>query len=313
MTMRLASALLPACLACAFCHDVDGRYDFESGSVGTDGSPDLGAVSRQDLPVQWEEPEQRLDLPQLSDCEALDILFVVDNSPSMSGDQEKLLSATPGFLELLADLGIGWDLHVGVVTTDNDYDANPVGCRSLGALVQAKWSAGGLVACTPYSSGDSYMTQEDVESSFGCALLVGEGGSGQEQVAGAMIDALKPPLSEAEGDPWGYRGDDCNIRFRRDAALLVVLLTDEDDLSSSNTPAWWAEALLHLQPEELLVVGFVPLEHDCGDGSTAPHLREFLNGVPSYTASICAEDFSWELQAATEELVAQCGPVVPEP
>jgi len=51
-------------------------------------------------------------------CAQVDILFVIDNSPSMGGYQEQLAFAFPTFVDQMwAALPVGTDLHVGITTT----------------------------------------------------------------------------------------------------------------------------------------------------------------------------------------------------
>ena len=290
-----------------------GKYDFDSGTSGTTTH---GAADIPDLPLGEYELPYALDLPKAKGCDQLDMLFVIDNSGSMSDEQSQLLAAVPGFIDRLRELGLGVDMHVGVVTTD-EYTANVTGCRNLGALVRTTRSD----VCIPYTENGGYMTEEDVEEKFGCAFVVGTFGSGYERPASAMVDALKPPASEnTEGEPWGYRFDECNTGFHRpDSALVVVILTDEADTYSEGGASDWAARLLYLHPGPLLVVGFIPQPDDpitpendhCGVQSYASEgftkLNDLMDLVPSHNASICGQNYSQELDLATHALAQQCG------
>src|SRR5262245_31309850 len=51
-------------------------------------------------------------------CQAVDLLFVVDNSPSMGPYQHALAQAFPAFVDAIYDkLPMGTDVHVGITTT----------------------------------------------------------------------------------------------------------------------------------------------------------------------------------------------------
>lgn len=300
------------CLFCVLiqnsgCVDASGTYAFESEEGYWVEDPYVAPGN--DLGFGQYESPFKLDLPHHGGCQQLDVLFVVDNSGSMGDDQERLLDAVPGFLDRLQEFGIGYDLHLGVTTTD-EYHQNTLGCRSLGALVTAT----PVDVCGPYIEG-AYMTRADeLEFTFPCAFLVGTNGNGYEKPAEAMVEALKPPLSEAT-DPWGFRADECNVGFHRpEAALVIVLLTDEPDTSSAGTPTLWADGLYYLHSGEIFVVAFIPQLgcHLYLETEFSARLQEFLMQVPSYETSICAEDFALEFAAATEALVTQCAAVPPE-
>ena len=274
----------------AGCVEPSWEYDFESegGSVALPPS----VVPPLDIGFEQDWLPYKLDLPQQVGCSYLDLLFVVDNSSSMYDEQDQMLSAVPGFIDRLRDFGIGIDLHIGVTPTDTRN-----GCGGLGAIINGE-----------------YLTWHELER-FPEMFLVGTHGSGYERVAEAMIDALKPADSD---DPFGARDDDCNVGFHRpDTGLVIVLLTDEPDTAqygSDGSAEKWASQLEYLHPGELLVVGFIP-QLGCGwhlDTQVGTRLNRFLDMVPSYPASICADDYAAEFAEATEALVAQCGAVPPE-
>src|SRR5690606_32219074 len=78
-----------------------------------------------------DDPDIKLDVSSHSDlqagscleggecyCTAVDILFVIDNSPSMGPYQEQLAFAFPTFVDAMwSHLQPGTDLHVGITTT----------------------------------------------------------------------------------------------------------------------------------------------------------------------------------------------------
>lgn len=157
-----------------------------------------------------------------SGCEAVDILFVIDDSGSMQDEQENLIAAFDGFINAIQGQLSEQIFHVGVISTD-EYAGNPESCQGLGSLVTATTGANSSEAvCGPYATGKNFMTQsDDLTQAFTCAALLGTEGNGDEKPFEAMINALGPDMNGPGG---------CNEGFLRDDALLVVvLITDEED------------------------------------------------------------------------------------
>lgn len=291
----LSAALLVACVA-------EPSSVQRALSGGSEGSGRWHHAEVPDVGVGVYEPESKLDLPKAEGCDQLDLLFVVDNSGSMKDEQASLFEALPGFIDNMRDLNVGFDMHIGVVTTDG-YRLNPQGCQSIGALV----TKSGENRCGPYSTGARYMSPEDLDSgAFECAFLVGDEGSQFERPSEALRAAVMPVHEEGDA-PFGVRFDECNVGFRRpQAAFVAVILTDEDDNSDGNAQQWAMELDYLVGDVETLYVGFIGDEElDCGLNPPTK-LRSFFTKVPSYVASICS-DYASELENATLELAAQCG------
>ncbi|MCH9681488.1 MAG: hypothetical protein K0V04_08650 [Deltaproteobacteria bacterium] len=91
---------------------IDLPDDESSDSVGS-GTSEGGSV---------DDGGGRLDLPgpglPTDGCNAVDLLFVIDNSGSMCAQQEGLASVVPDLVDAMFDsLPLGTDLHVGIVTS----------------------------------------------------------------------------------------------------------------------------------------------------------------------------------------------------
>ena len=175
-----------------------------------------------------------------SQCAKVDVLYVIDNSPSMYDEQLTLIQNFDAFVSdmqlALADVD---SYHVGVVTSDNYLDegflddSSPtvnkdhVDCRLLGGMV-VQGQAGD---CTPFASGDNYLTEDDnLAAEFQCIANVGEDGDSDERMGDALINAVNA----------GRLTTGCNRNFIRDDALLiVVMLTDENDSSNTNEQEWF--------------------------------------------------------------------------
>ena len=162
----------------------------------------------------------------------LDILFVIDNSPSMIEEQQSLAANFPRMIDALSTLDGGLpNLHIGVVTSDlgttgSRTGAGPsvAGCNSSmeGNLVPVDGAhrflsdvdSGGGTRTTNYTG--------ELRDAFAALANVGDSGCGFEQHLGAMYRALDDNPVNA-----GFLRDDAN--------LAIVVLADEDDCSVADT------------------------------------------------------------------------------
>ncbi len=308
--MRRFLGLICLLLACDV--DVDGAgFALSAGETrerpepaGLEFLPDAGLAADQ-----W---EPRLDVPVLLDqyvCSALDVLFVVDNSGSMSDEQDLLIDQVPGFVQHLSQLGLGVEegLHVGVITTDGYTQNDPDSCQTLGSLVTRVHGQ----PCGPYAEGFRYMTgEDDFDAAFGCAASVGALGSGSERPVDALLEAL---------DDWTNRPGGCNEGFSRAeplieehetsrAGLVVVILTDEDDTHSIGEPAEWVEHLRWLRGGTLSDTAVITITGDESCGEEPFKIQEFLELLPySYEGTLCDGDFSEIFADAVPFVKEGCG------
>ncbi len=160
----------------------------------------------------------------------IDILFVIDSSPSMTEEHASLRTNFGALLERLDDIGGLPNVHLGVVSSDlgtAPYNVNSQ-CRAdggdRGILHGATCAAlGGAAFIEDVLDADGTRRRNysgTIEAAFGCTADVGVNGCGFEQHLEAMRRALT-------------RG--ANPGFVRDDALLgVVFLADEDDCSASD-------------------------------------------------------------------------------
>jgi hypothetical protein len=192
---------------------------------------------------------------------AVDILFMVDNSPSMDPKQEALARAFPKMLESLQMLPGGLpDLHIGVISSDmgagateaggncsvllgnegilwgNDLNADPSKDNNQFATVRKLKNAAGADGCGMNSgtrwiedllSADGTRTKNykgDLSDVFSClAKGVGVNGCGLEHQLQSVRVALNPANTI----------NPQNFKFLRPKAYLaVVLVSDEDDCSA---------------------------------------------------------------------------------
>ena len=198
-------------------------------------------------------PQQETDFSILVSPEReVDILFMVDNSPSMDPKQAALAQNFPKMIEQLQKLPGGLpDVHIGVVSSDMGAGGGelgnncgvPLGDRGLlwgndptpGVRATV---AGGTTSGCGLNQGARWI--EDIEKAdgsgrqtnysgnltdvFSClAKAVGVKGCGEEHQLQSVRLALNPQTGI----------NDANRGFLRpDAYLAVVLITDEDDCSA---------------------------------------------------------------------------------
>ena len=177
-------------------------------------------------------------IPYVSlDHQAVDILFVIDNSQSMGEEQAKLRNNFRHFIEELLTQDIS-DFQIGVITTDMDPIFNREG---RGRLVQAD-------AHTPKIVTSSLTTTQIIEALTKNAN-VGELGSNFEKPLEAIRAALDPDpqFGGLIHDPSANKG------FLRDGALLaIIIVSDEDDCSHSGLSEDKAPSSCHIPPSVTL-------------------------------------------------------------
>lgn len=203
----------------------------DKGKPGDDAPGDGGTADAG-------PPSEHLDIPVTINRD-LDILFVIDDSPSMADKQQNLADNLPNFVNVLNTVPGGLpNVHVGVVTTDmgtssqTDPPATMIG-SGIG-MCAAQGKAGVLqlggadtqtneafLSDTKLSDG-TRMANFNGDLSTQMALMVkqGQAGCGFEQPLAAMKKAFEAGV---------------NAGFRRpDAHLAVVIVTDEDDCSAEH-------------------------------------------------------------------------------
>jgi hypothetical protein len=207
--MRHESLLIP-CVLAALC----GGCDQADAPVGTG------------FELVLDQPPAAID--------ALDILFVIDDSGSMFEEQTSLVEAAAAalFAELELSAGGMPDLHLAVVSTDLGVgtDAVITGCDSSNG---GRFQLGAVDGAGCPEITDAFLIDEDdgaggrsrnytgtLSDAFGCAATLGTDGCGFEQ----PLEAMRRALDGSNPENAGF--------LRDDALLLVVFLTDEDDCST---------------------------------------------------------------------------------
>lgn len=215
-----------------------------------------GVVACSDYEV---ESLRRVEVfQQEGEVHAADVLFVVDDSPSMGEEQALLAQNFLAFVEVLGATYADW--QIGVVTTD-------VSSADAGRL------RGGIL--TPETP--------DLAAAFEAAVAVGDEGSRDEQGIFAAVLAADPSR---------------NPNFLRpESRFNVVFVSDEDDHSTESVQTYIqalqdASGLGGFGAHAL--VG--PLPAGCVSGTTAasPGSRylEMVELLDGWYDSICADSYT---------------------
>jgi hypothetical protein len=279
-------------------------------------------------------------------CNNVDFVFVVDNSPSMTDEQQFLAQGVPGFVSAMQNaLPSVESIRVGVVDTDSYPGLGTLeepldGCDpmvvddcgscdyQLGAFLTKPESAIDPATDCEFSTGTSYMDglSETFANEFGCAALVGAVGNPIEQQAGALVASVSEDLT-AEGA--------CNEGFVRDDALLVFLVISDEEDNYDSPPApqggspgepqdWFAAVVAAKNDRESNVVGLgllggSPKFDDCADLSQgvdgaeqSSRLVDFVERFPThFVGSVCSEGYGDFFQEALVRVAEGCELFIP--
>jgi hypothetical protein len=252
MTHRKVGALLATLLATAACSASGDNSDFDGSSKGAGagsgeggsgsgntGSGDGGSLSL-DAGTDGSSDE--------ASCQYVDILFLIDNSPSMSDPQEKLAGTWPTFVEaMFQKLPKNIDLHVGITTTSfftGSCSESTINCAT--AQTPAEVSAHFIDPATQNTDengaqgrlyeyqGKKFFAANTSDADHGplttwfqgAATEAGESGCSYEfSSAGA---AFTTAAANAAHNAGFFRDED--------GVLLIIFLTDEPD-KSQEAPA----------------------------------------------------------------------------
>jgi len=201
-------------------------------------------------------------------ADQVDVLFVVDNSPSMKEEQENLANNLPLLVEILASGEIKdgegkvvqkfppvKSLHLGVTTTNMGINGAPTRTANDGGIFVPKASCDGfgddgLLLNKPDKSvagcdrafpkyleyPSDMVSPEDLGASFGCVSRTGSEGCGFEQQLEAPLKALSPSsIAYFHKGSTGH-GDVENAGFLREGSVIaVIMVSDEEDSSIPDT------------------------------------------------------------------------------
>jgi hypothetical protein len=245
------------------------------------------------VPALWACTSRTLEAPIVTPTQAvtqkinsnIDILFMIDNSSSMTTMQTKLISQLPVFMQVLAALPMGLpSVHVAVVSSDMGAPSDSdIGCAlSTAASDNGKFYTAPEGSCTSndFNTPTDLFIQDDAAGTtknfsdadnmmgtglakvFSCIALLGSSGCGFEHQLASIDRALG---SDGQGGP-----TDPNF-LRADAYLGIVMLTNEDDCSAPASNS--AEPIFSLQGGDDTLTG-----PHAGPGGVLGNYR--CNGLP---------------------------------
>ena len=164
------------------------------------------------------------DLLAVYDCNTIDLLFVIDNSNTMTEEQKNLIANFPKVLEAVEALRIN-TYRIGVVSSDlgagiHVYkEGDAVRCKpggDEGKLQNTPRASGCAASYPPYLDSSSSL---DVKKDFACIAELGVHGCGFEQhLESARIALTQQPANA------GF--------IRKNAPLAIIFIADEDDCSA---------------------------------------------------------------------------------
>jgi hypothetical protein len=194
-------------------------------------------------------PESCMSSPDLCTVElslrrAVDILFVVDNSGSMGGEQGTLAQSFASFVQVLEGLQVGANYRIGITTTAGDGELQATSCRSRLDDFLFSWAFGDLderqrgcldhCAIDQIDLPDPWLEKSDghdnlppgvsMAEALQCIGPPGINGPGYERTLESMRAALV---------------DDVHGFIRDDALLAVIFVTDETDCSTDDATESW--------------------------------------------------------------------------
>ena len=249
----LLVALLPAC-------NWEGQY--------CEG--DWAAAPDEDAPPSSQPRIVAQVLPVEST--AVDMLFVIDDSKSMTDEQAQLGIWSNELFDVLAPKGELPDLHIAVTSSSVTIDGLR-GCETGGG---GSFYSGGValkdgtfISDVAGPAGRIRNYPGTLTETFAKMARVGDSGCGYEQSFKAAQIALSPYGPAGKGF------------LRDDALLLVVFVTDEDDCSATSSTLFsdqYADACSELGP----ITSYRCFEHGvkCHDGKGSREFGERRNCRP---------------------------------
>ena len=252
-------------------------------------------------------------------CNKMDILFVVDDSGSMSDEQENLGANSPQFFNIIneyqTNVGEPLDYHVGFTTTGvTKFRESTTG----GQPTVSQTGADGALVNGSCPSDVGWLTRdtEDADTLFTCLSDIGTGGPATEMPLEAVRLSIGAQVDNGN-----------NTDFYRDDALLgIVILTDEDDCSKKESivdgfgcddtfpTAAYVASLDQFKGSRskwavaVVAGGASGCDSQWGGADRTPRLNEFAQetGENAVQSSICDEDLAIGLTTALDTFDTAC-------
>ena len=221
----------------------------------------------------------------------VDLLWVIDNSCSMSEEQTLIGQNLSSFLAFAVAEQI--DFQLGVTSTDTGLsDTDPT--MTGGRLVPVDGSRSRIL--TPWSSR--------LEHDWAANVALGTGGSATEKGLLAAKMALSPGLIDVADHPGTSTPNDGNLGFLRpDAALSIIFVSDEADHDSTPTDDYlqFFRSIKGARNDNLFKAHGIISDPVVGcptDGrdGTGVRYEEIINRTGGVWESICATDWQETLE-----------------
>lgn len=285
-----------------------------SALVAACSSDDASSLERDEPPVIGQDTDTVLPAPggfgsngstdsvgqegEEKQCGKMDIVFVVDNSGSMSNIQNNLAENFPKFGKIIdgykTESGTPLDYRLAVLTTDTG---------DKGAFVR-----NATTSCNP-GPDRAWLDRSDGTPGefFACRARVGTKGSGDEQPLESLRLALTDGISSGVNTVGGEGF------LREDALLAFVIITDEDEDSKVPIETYPA-AFDTLKDGErgrwsaAVIAGETRCRSDFGTASEAKKLKQFIStvGENGSFSSICQGDLTVGLLKALDTFDHAC-------
>ncbi|MCA9552004.1 MAG: choice-of-anchor D domain-containing protein [Myxococcales bacterium] len=245
------------------------------------GSGDLDPIN--------EDRFQQLETPEV------DILFVIDNSCSMSEEQASLTANFQSFIQFADAQAL--DYRIAVVTTDVDGCPNPTSPQRPVTLNQGQ--------CGYFADGNGDNTLRDpswrlitpdeqpsAETAFSAIATQGINGSGSERGLEAAYQALSSPIITG----W-------NNGFLRPSAYLALIFVSDEEDQSANAVDFYVNYFLAIKGfrntnlfSASAIVGDAP--SGCGGFQAEAGVRyiDMADRTGGIFESICTGDWGSSLQ-----------------
>lgn len=262
-------------------------------------------------------------------CQAMDVVFIVDDSGSMAEEQANLSASFPQFAQLLMEYevdGTPLDFQVAVTSSGRDVDY-VIDNMGLQIPMSEDGDNGEFLRCN--GGGPRWLSRAtpNLATEFSCRAEVGTDGPGFEMPLLMSMTALRERVTD--GTNAGF--------LREDALLAVVYLTDEDDCSRTDnnwvlgfgTDACTQAGAPHVLPDDVIeffdtlkggrgrwAATVIAAPDDCmsdlGDAAEAVKMKQFISqmnmGGPQngIFASICEGNLAASLRTALDTFQAAC-------
>jgi hypothetical protein len=242
---RIAIGVVLAGLSAAACGS-DAGDDGDVGAGARGDSGDKGNIDDFD-------PNQDADGDGTADtgpsCDAVDILFVIDNSPSMKPYQEGLAAAFPGFVDAMFEvLPKPTSLHVGITTSSfwaGECGEGHINCQTTATAEEVEAHYMSPMEGSTGVNGEQGRLFEYEGERFVATDTASDAGGLEQWFAGAAVAAGETGCSfEMTSAGAGYVAHPANQSdnggFLRDekTVLLVFVLSDEPDKSPEGVVAY---------------------------------------------------------------------------